>query len=216
MNLFWKIQFSSSNNQSSKICFSHIEKKKKNREGDLKKKNTLWIFFVSILKITQLWKEKLLIGSRSRGQDILSSISWFYWSYKLLSVENNNSHFSYKLRLSCLHSNISVPVIFQISSHWDNWLTLAIPMINDLTPTYQINENRVCLNIWSPNKLIGCIQTNDMDLTFLVLSCLHPGKKRLHNSLLVPSQKYPPLKFSLNNILSLHFAKVYYLELKAY
>lgn len=74
------------------------------------------------------------------------------------------------MRFSCPHSNISVPVAFQISSHWKNWLTLAVSMTNALTPTYQMNSNQVCLNIWSTDKPIGGIQTNEVNLTFLGLS----------------------------------------------
>lgn len=66
-------------------------------------------------------------------------------------------------------------------------------------------------------NLLGAFKQMTRTWLFWYFPLCIQKKKRLHNSLLVvQSQKYPPLKFSLNNILSLHFAKVYYVELKAY
>lgn len=55
MNLFWKIQFNSSNNQSKNLFFSN---RKTTKQGGRFKKNTLWIFFVSILKIAFSYKKR--------------------------------------------------------------------------------------------------------------------------------------------------------------
>lgn len=65
-------------------------------------------------------------------------------------------------------------------------------------------------------NLLGAFKQMTWTWLFWYFPVYIQKKKWLHNSLLVLSQKYPPLTFSLNNIPSLHFAKVYYLELKAY